>query len=180
MGNSAVRGAGTGARITVLRPASAREDGSRADLVKSGTTSLIDFDLSALPAGSSVNKATLRLFVDAVFKFGTFDVYPANGAWVENTLASALGASATGRNPIATSSNSPASYWWMSLCSRRAGSTDKRRSALSSHLFTPSVRLLSGRHENYGIIFGYGLHNVSETRHALMCGVPASRSAYAP
>ena len=35
-------------------------------IVQSGTTSYVRFNLAALPAGVSVSKATLRLYVDAV------------------------------------------------------------------------------------------------------------------
>jgi F5/8 type C domain-containing protein/collagen triple helix repeat protein/carbohydrate binding protein with CBM5/12 domain len=44
------------------------------------------FNLSQVPAGSSVTKATLRLFVTAVTAAGAFDVRVANGPWSESTL----------------------------------------------------------------------------------------------
>ncbi|MGB9104952.1 MAG: DNRLRE domain-containing protein [Terriglobales bacterium] len=44
------------------------------------------FNLSQVPAGSSVTKATLRLFVTAVTTPGAFDVHLANGPWSESTL----------------------------------------------------------------------------------------------
>jgi hypothetical protein len=55
-------------------------------VVGSGTTSYVRFDLAGIPAGSSISKATLRLYVDAVAKNGTFDVYQLNSSWAENTL----------------------------------------------------------------------------------------------
>src|SRR4249920_2161496 len=55
-------------------------------VVQSGTTTYLQFNLSALPAGAQVNKATLRLFVDGVLKPGSFDVYQLNAPWSENTL----------------------------------------------------------------------------------------------
>jgi hypothetical protein len=44
-------------------------------IVGSGTTAYMKFNLSGVPAGPSVSKATLRLFVDAVASGGQFDVY---------------------------------------------------------------------------------------------------------
>lgn len=78
-------------------------------VVQPGATTFIKFDLSALPAGASVNKATLRLYVDFVVKGGSFDVFPVNGAWAENTLTyntppPSLGSSATGNTPVAITS----------------------------------------------------------------------------
>jgi hypothetical protein len=79
--------------------------------VGSGMTSYVQFNLSTLPAGASVSKATLRLYVDAVNKPGSFDVYELDTAWSENTLtyntAPPLGLSATGNHsiPIAPSSS---------------------------------------------------------------------------
>src|SRR5208337_2398137 len=65
----------------------------------------IRFDLSTLPPNASINKATLRLFVNAVTTDGSFDVYQVNTAWSENTLtfnnAPPLGVSATSGNPVA-------------------------------------------------------------------------------
>lgn len=75
--------------------------------VGSGTTSYMKFNLSAVPAGNAVSKATLRLYVDAVITGGQFDVYnlPKTPAWTERTLtfsspAPPLGSSATGGHPI--------------------------------------------------------------------------------
>ena len=70
-------------------------------IVGSGTTSYMQFNLSGIPIGASVNKAMLRLYVDGVSKNGSFDVYQLNGSWSEgkltyNTPPPALGASATG------------------------------------------------------------------------------------
>jgi lamin tail-like protein/collagen triple helix repeat protein len=76
--------------------------------VKPGATTFIKFDLSVLPSDASISKATLRLYVDAVTKPGSFDIFPVNGAWAENTLTynmppPSLGLSATGGKPIALS-----------------------------------------------------------------------------
>ncbi len=76
-------------------------------LVGPGTTSYLQFNLSGFPANATISKATLRLYVDAVGKGGSFDVYEVNSAWSENgltynTTPSPLrGASATGSRPIA-------------------------------------------------------------------------------
>jgi len=80
-------------------------------VVQAGATTFIQFNLSTLPAGASVNKATLRLYVDAVLTSGSFDVFPVNGAWSENALTyntppPALGSSASGNKPIAITSSS--------------------------------------------------------------------------
>src|ERR1022692_5108872 len=45
-------------------------------VVQPGTTTFIQFNLAALPTGASVNKATLRLYVDGVLTGGSFDVFP--------------------------------------------------------------------------------------------------------
>lgn len=75
-------------------------------VVGPGTTSYIQFNLAGIPAGASISKATLRLYVDAVAAKGSFDVYEMDAPWSENTLTystppPALGASATGGHPVA-------------------------------------------------------------------------------
>ncbi len=55
-------------------------------VVGQGSTSYVQFNLAGIPAGASISKATLRLYVDAVAKAGTFDVYQLNSGWTENTL----------------------------------------------------------------------------------------------
>jgi YVTN family beta-propeller protein len=82
-------------------------------VVGSGTTTYMKFNLSGVPSGATVNKATLRLFLDAVSTGGQFDVYnlPAAPTWSERTLTyntppPALGLSATGGHPIAVSTSS--------------------------------------------------------------------------
>ncbi|MGB9235539.1 MAG: DNRLRE domain-containing protein [Terriglobales bacterium] len=78
--------------------------------VGADTISYMKFNLAGVPAGSTVSKATLRLFVDGVAAAGHFDVYnlPAGLAWSEDTLKystppPALGTSATGGRPVAVS-----------------------------------------------------------------------------
>src|ERR1700719_809996 len=72
-----------------------------------GNNSYLQFNLSTVPTGATVNKATLRLFVDALVTSGSFDVYQLNKSWSESTLtysnAPPLGVSATGGHPVAVS-----------------------------------------------------------------------------
>jgi cysteine-rich repeat protein len=82
-------------------------------VVASGNNTYMKFNLSGVPTGPSVSKATLRLFVDAVVTGGQFDVYnlPSTPTWSESTLKystppPALGASATGGHPVTLSTSS--------------------------------------------------------------------------
>ena len=74
------------------------------------SASYVRFDLSTLPAGASVSKATLRLYVNQVVTPGKFDVYRLNHGWVESALtytnAPPRGASATGGHPVAFTASS--------------------------------------------------------------------------
>jgi hypothetical protein len=57
--------------------------------VSSSTTTLIEFDLSSLPAGttsSQISKATLRLYVNRVNTYGLVNVLPVMSAWSESTV----------------------------------------------------------------------------------------------
>lgn len=79
-------------------------------IVQSGVTSFVQFNLAGIPSSSTIQKATLRLYVDAVTAAGSFDVFNVNTAWAEKTVTYStiptLGSSATGGNPTAiTSSN---------------------------------------------------------------------------
>ena len=54
-----------------------------------GTSSLIRFDLSGVPAGyasSNVAKATLKLYVSAITANGSFNVNLINSSWNESTI----------------------------------------------------------------------------------------------
>src|SRR5246127_672246 len=51
-----------------------------------GSTSYAQFNLSGIPVGATVSKASLRLYVDLVTKAGKFDVYQVTRSWSENTL----------------------------------------------------------------------------------------------
>ena len=55
-------------------------------IVTAGTNTYIRFDLTSIPANSTVNKATLVLFVDAVTGNGAINVYKLTNSWAENTL----------------------------------------------------------------------------------------------
>jgi hypothetical protein len=78
--------------------------------VSHATDSYIRFDLSGVPSGATVTKATLRLFVNAVVTKGQFDVYELGNNWSESTLnynnAPVPGASATDGHPVAITSTS--------------------------------------------------------------------------
>ena len=79
--------------------------------VGGGSTSYVQFNLSGIPIGATVTKATLRLYVDLVISNGTFDVYQVNKSWGESTLTYnnqplPLGTSATGGHPVSVSSSS--------------------------------------------------------------------------
>jgi hypothetical protein len=78
--------------------------------VQSGTTSYIQFNLAGLPAGATVSKATLRLYVDAASQAGSFDVYEIDSPWSESSMtfnnAPSLGISATGGKPVTVSKSS--------------------------------------------------------------------------
>src|ERR1700722_3976031 len=51
-----------------------------------GTNSYVQFNLSGIPAGASISKATLRLYVDAVSGSGTLDVFQVTSSWGENKV----------------------------------------------------------------------------------------------
>lgn len=92
--------------VSNLNP-SANFGASQLNIVGKGQITYIKFDLSAIPPGSAVKKASLRLFVDAVAVGGQFDVYnlPKTPAWSESTLRYSgtrplPGNSATGGHPV--------------------------------------------------------------------------------
>ncbi len=83
------------------------------EVIGAGTTTYLKFNLSGVPAGAIVSKATLRVFVDAVVVGGQFDVYnlPSTPTWSESTLKyntppPQLGTSATGGHPITVTASS--------------------------------------------------------------------------
>jgi hypothetical protein len=54
--------------------------------VQPGTISLVQFNLAGIPSTATIEKATLRLYVDAVQAPGTFDAFPVDSPWTENTV----------------------------------------------------------------------------------------------
>jgi hypothetical protein len=91
-----------------------------------GATSYVQFNLSGIPSGASVSKASLRLYVDTVVKGGSFDVYQMNSAWSKGTLdvstpPPALGASATGNHTIAISASSMNQFLLIDITSLAQG-----------------------------------------------------------
>ncbi|WP_109488591.1 DNRLRE domain-containing protein [Occallatibacter savannae] len=90
--------------------------------VGQGTTTYIQFNLTGIPANASVSKATLRLYVDAVGKAGSFDVYEVDNPWTENkvtynTPAPVPGISATGGNSVAVTAASMNQYLLIDITS---------------------------------------------------------------
>ncbi len=73
-------------------------------LVEKDATSFLQFNLAAFPAGATVSKATLRLYVDSVGQSGRVDAYEIESPWTEWQLtagnAPSLGPSATDGNPV--------------------------------------------------------------------------------
>jgi len=70
--------------------------GARAllDVGSPSQTTYIQFDLSSIPSGytgSSIAKATLKLYVNAVTMAGSFNVDYVNGSWSEGTITANLG-----------------------------------------------------------------------------------------
>ena len=55
-------------------------------VVQPGTNTYVKFNLATLPPGATITKATLRLYVDAVAKSGSFDVYRVTSDWSERAV----------------------------------------------------------------------------------------------
>jgi hypothetical protein len=56
-------------------------------------TSYIQFNLSSIPSGytgASVTKATLKLYVNAVVRAGSFNIDYVNGSWSESTITASM------------------------------------------------------------------------------------------
>ena len=83
-------------------------------VLQPGVTTYMQFNLNMLPPGAVINKATLRLYVDAAVQPGSFDVYQLDNSWSEGTLnfnnAPPLGVSVTGGNPIAITAASKSTF----------------------------------------------------------------------
>jgi hypothetical protein len=81
------------------------------DLSSAADTAFIQFDLTAVPAGtpgSSIAKATLKLYVNSVTTAGSFNVDYVTGTWVEKTikysLQPAIGTTIASSVPLTTAS----------------------------------------------------------------------------
>lgn len=81
------------------------------NLSSAADTGFIRFDLTAVPAGytgSSVAKATLKLYVNTVPTAGSFNVDLVNGTWTEKTIdysnEPALGTTIAASVPLTTAS----------------------------------------------------------------------------
>src|SRR5450631_3582721 len=51
-----------------------------------GSNSYVQFNLSGIPAGANISKATMRLYVDAVSGSGILDVFQVTSTWTENKV----------------------------------------------------------------------------------------------
>ena len=81
------------------------------DVSSAANTSFIRFDFTAIPAGytgSSIAKATLKLYVNTLTTAGSFNVDLVNGTWTEKTLKystePALGGTIVASVPLTTAS----------------------------------------------------------------------------
>ncbi|MFY9845199.1 MAG: DNRLRE domain-containing protein [Terriglobales bacterium] len=79
------------------------------DVESASQTTYIQFNLSSLPSGytgADITKATLKLYVNAVTKAGSFNVDYVNGTWSEGTIdannAPALGSTIAASIPLIT------------------------------------------------------------------------------
>lgn len=82
--------------------------GSNVLLYVDGATeiSYIQFNLASIPSGATVSQATLKLYVNAVTRAGSFNVDYINGTWTEGAITSrlspALGTTIVSSVPITT------------------------------------------------------------------------------
>ncbi|HEY6339773.1 MAG TPA: DNRLRE domain-containing protein [Candidatus Sulfotelmatobacter sp.] len=60
------------------------------DVDEATQTTYIQFDLSSVPAGTSVDRATLKLYVNSITTAGSFTVNYVDGTWAESTITSSL------------------------------------------------------------------------------------------
>lgn len=83
-------------------------------ILEKGATDYLKFNLRQLPSNASIEKATLRLYVDAVTQSGTFDVYEIDSPWAEGGLnfqnAPALGVPVAGAGPVALTASNNAHF----------------------------------------------------------------------
>src|SRR5450631_3457979 len=77
-----------------------------------GSNSYVQFNLSGIPAGANISKATLRLYVDAVSGSGILDVFQVTSTWTENKVTYNTRPSQTSVSAIVGSSDSITSASW--------------------------------------------------------------------
>lgn len=126
--------------------------------VSNGYKSYLRFNLSPLPAGATVAKATLRLFVNSVVTEGSFDVYQVNSSWTERGLtyndAPVLGTSVTGSNPISIGNNDIYSFVVIDITNLVqgwvAGTVPNNGVALSLQGTTGSFQFVSKEGASFG------------------------------
>ena len=94
--------------------------------VQQGTNSYLQFNLATLPANSTVSKATLRLYIDAVAQAGSFDVYEMNDGGPRPAGAGYATAAwdlprRVGTLPPSQVGATVSSFWWTSPAWYRTG-----------------------------------------------------------
>jgi hypothetical protein len=134
------------------------------NLSSAADTAFIRFDLTPVPSsytGSSIAKATLKLYVNTCTKAGSFNVDLVNGTWAEKTitysLQPALGTTIVASGPLTTASKgtyveidiTPAMVQWLNGTQPNDGialvaTFDSKENTSASHPF-----LLSGNYTNY-------------------------------
>jgi Chaperone of endosialidase/TGF-beta propeptide len=82
------------------------------DVDRTLRSTYIQFDLTSIPSGSTVARATLTLYVNSVATAGSFNVDYANGTWSEGSLdaSNAPGAGAVIASEVAVSATSKNQY----------------------------------------------------------------------
>jgi hypothetical protein len=136
--------------------------------VQAGTTSYVRLNLGALPTNTTIAKATLRLYVNAVAAPGSFDVYQVESGWSEKGLsfnsAPALGASATGGKPVVVTAASqnqfilvditPLAQGWLNGSIPNHGVALALTSAGGSFSFDSKESVGTGHHPELEVVFG--------------------------
>ncbi len=97
--------------INTARPTTNYGTATTLNLPSAAEASFIRFDLTGVAAGyrgSSITKATLKLYVYSVTRGGSFNVDLVNGTWVENTInrnnEPAMGTTIVASVPLTTAS----------------------------------------------------------------------------
>ncbi len=151
------------------------------DLSSAGETTFIRFDLTAVPSGytgSSIAKATLKLYVNTVTTAGSFNVDLVNGTWTEGAIdysnAPALGTTIAASVPLATSNKldyvsidiTPAVVEWLSgtandgialvANSPLVATLDSKESTTTSHSAELDIVFTGGGGAITGVLTGAG------------------------